>query len=209
MGALAEFTRLPSDAAKSDGGTSVVTGRGALRIEVTPDTRVVRFADSSGLTCVALCLPEPRARLAGRSTLTELGRDQRALRSGDREAFVFDLGIGSPFFEFCVRTADAAAVRSLRAHAGVALFGDGCAFLADIAAMQPHRIVGSRLARIEVYQPIADADGTTPAGPHTHLLPQLLAGGLTHSTAEPIPRGWVPCARLYLGHGRGEIFAHH
>jgi hypothetical protein len=200
VGAVAEFMRAPADDARSDCATSVVTGKGALRIEVTPDTRIVRFAsEASGLGCIALCLPEARARLNGRGTLTGLGRDAGALRHGDRDAFLFDLGIRSPFFDFCIRTGDAAAVRHLSERAGTPLFSDGLTLLTEIAAMQPHRIVCSRLARIEVYQPIAAADGTTPDGPHTHLLPDLLADGLPYATDEPIPDGWIPCAHLYLG----------
>lgn len=200
VGAVAEFMRGPADDAKSDSATSVVTGRGALRIEVTPDTRIVCFTnDASRLGCIALCLPEARARLNGRATLTELGRDADALRHGDRDAYLFDLGICSPFFDFCIRTADAAAARHLSERAGTPLFTDGRALLGEIAAMQPHRIVRSKLARIEVYQPIAAADGTTPDGPHTHLLPELLASRLPYAADEPIPNGWIPCAHLYLG----------
>jgi hypothetical protein len=199
-GAIAEFMRAPGDDVESDCPSSVVTGKGALHIEVTPETRIVRFAnEASGLRCIALCLPGARARLSCRRTLTEIGRDERALRHGDRDAFLFDLGICSPFFDFCIRTPDADAIRYLRKQAGTALFTDGRALLAEIAAMQPHRIVCSRLARIEVYQPIAAPEGTTPDGPHTHLLPELLAGGLQHAADEPIPPGWIPCAHLYLG----------
>ena len=214
VGAVAEFMRAPTDDAESDCATSVVTARGALRIGVTPDTRIVRFThDTSGLGCIALCLPEVRARLNGRATLTELGRDEGALRHGDRDAFLFDLGSCSPFFDFCIRTTDVAAARRLRERAGTPLFTGGLALLTEIAAMQPHRIVCSRLARIEVYQPIAASEGTTPDGPHTHLLPELLASGLPYAAGEPIPRGWIPCAHLYVGqlpdHGeRGTLRAH-
>jgi hypothetical protein len=200
VGAIAEFMRAPADDAECDCATSVITGRGALRIAVMPETRIVRFThNASGLRCIALCLPEARARLNGRTTLTELGRDEDALRHGDRDGILFDLGICSPFFDFCIRTADAAAVRHLRGQAGMPLFTDDLAPLAEIAAMQPHRIVCSRLARIEVYQPIAAPEGTTPDGPHTHLLPQLLASNHAHAVDEPIPHGWIPCAHLYPG----------
>ena len=198
VGAIAEFMRAPADPAECDCATSIVTARGALRVETTPETLVVSFTDA-GLRCIALCLPEARARLNGRAALTELGRDQGALRGEDREAVLFDIGICSPFFDFCIRTADAAAVRHLRERTGTPLFTGGLALLGEIAAMQPHRIVCSRLARIEVYQPIAAAGGTTPHGPHTHLLPQLLAKGHAYAADEPIPRGWIPCAHLYLG----------
>lgn len=199
VGAVAEFMRTADDDAESDLASCVVTARGALRIETTPDTRVVRFTTGSGLACIALCLPEAHARLSGRAVLTEVGRDEAALRDADRDAFLFDLGVQSPFFEFCVRSADPVAVQRLRSRVGTSLFGNGVGLLPEIAALQPHRIVRSKLARIEVYQPIANAGGTTPDGPHTHLLPELLADRLPYGKDEPIPRGWIPCAHLYVG----------
>jgi hypothetical protein len=115
--------------------------------------------------------------------------------------------VRSPFFDFCIRTSDPVAVRRLREKVGTPLFGDGCVLLAEIAAMQPHRIARSRLGRIEVYQSIANAGGTTPDGPHTHLLPDMLADRLNFGKDEPIPDGWTPCAHLYVGqlpaHGPG------
>lgn len=199
VGAVAEFMRTAADAVESDRASCVVTARGALRIAATPETQVVRFTTASGLACIALCLPEALARLSGRAVLTEVGRDAGALRAADRDAFLFDLGVQSPFFEFCIRTADPAAVRRLRSRAGTSLFGKDRGVLPEIAALQPHRVVRSKLARIEVYQPIADAAGATPDGPHTHLLPELLAASLPYGSDEPIPAGWIPCAHLYLG----------
>lgn len=199
VGAVAEFMRTSAEHAGSDYGTCVVTARGALRIEATPETRVARFTTASGLACIALCLPEALARLSGRAVLTGVGRDDGALRPEDRDAFLFDLGVGSPFFDFCIRTADPAAVCRLQQQSGTHLFADGQALLPEIAAMQPQRIVCSRLGRIEVYQSIAPVGGTTPDGPHTHLLPDLLAAGLPFARDEPIPVGWIPCAHLYLG----------
>jgi hypothetical protein len=199
VGAVAEFMRTSADRTKGDFASCVVTARGALRIEATPETQVVRFVTASGLECIALCLPEALARLSGRAVLTEIGRDDGALRVADRGAFLFDLGIRSPFFEFCVRTSDPAAAQRLRRLAGTSLFEGGLHLLPEIVALQPHRIVRSRLGRIEVFQPIARAGGETPDGPHTHLLPELLAARLPFAKDEPIPLGWIPCAHLYLG----------
>lgn len=199
VGAVAEFLRAPADEAESDRATHVVTARGALRVATTPETRVVRFTTRAGLACIALCLPEGQARLNGRAVLTEVGRDHGALRAADRGALLFDLGVPSPYFEFCVRTADPEAVARLRRYIGTPLFGDDLGALREIAALQPQRVVCSRLARIEVYQPIAATGGATPDGPHTHLLPDLLASRLPFAADEPIPSGWIPCAHLYLG----------
>jgi hypothetical protein len=199
IGAVAEFMRAAIDEPASERPGCVITPRGALKIGATPDTRAVRFTTHSGLACIALCLPEAQAWFNGRAALTEVGPDHGAARSRDRDAILFDLGIDSPFFDFCVRTDDPAAVQRLRRLAGARLFGNGPGALSEIAALQPHRIVCSRLARIEVYQPIAAAGGATPDGPHTHLLPDLLAARLPFASDEPIPHGWIPCAHLYLG----------
>ena len=64
----------------------------------------------------------------------------------------------------------------------------------------PHRVFVSRIGRAEVYQPIPPAGGTSPDGPHTHVLPKLLAAGRTHAATEPTPAGWIPCAHLYPVH---------
>ena len=78
---------------------------------------------------------------------------------------------------FCVRTGDAAVLARLREVAGApwreALEAVGAAVL----VASPHRVVITPLGRIEVWGPIPPEQGTSPAGPHTHLLPALLATG--------------------------------
>jgi hypothetical protein len=51
-----------------------------------------------------------------------------------------------------------------------------------------------------VYQPVPPPDGTSPMGPHTHVLPKLMREERTHAATVPIPEGWVPCAHLYPAH---------
>jgi hypothetical protein len=75
-----------------------------------------------------------------------------------------------------------------------------------ILASNPHRVFASRLGRIEVFQPIPPADGKSPTGPHTHVLPKLLALGRTHAATEPLPAGWIPCAHLYPPHPARDRF---
>ena len=78
-----------------------------------------------------------------------------------------------------------------------------------ILAANPHRVFVSRLGRIEVYQPIPPAGGKSPTGPHTHVLPKLLAHGRTHSANEPLPPGWIPCAHFYPPHPARDPFGLH
>lgn len=61
----------------------------------------------------------------------------------------------------------------------------------------PHRIVLSPLARIEVYSPIPGPKERSPSGPHTHVLPKLLAAGRTHGANAPIPGGLQPALMLH------------
>jgi hypothetical protein len=77
-----------------------------------------------------------------------------------------------------------------------------------ILESNPHRVFASRLGRIEVFQPIPPADGKSPTGPHTHVLPKLLAHGRTHAATEPLPAGWIPCAHFYPPHPLRDAFGH-
>ena len=202
LGAIAEFFRTGDDVVTTDGATYAVTGRGAIRIVVNGKTRAVPYATGAGeQTAIALCLPAADCTMHGRRTITEVGPDLAALRREDRTATLFDLGLQSPYFDFCVRTADAQDAQRLREGAGLSLLDPAHGLLPDVAAMNVHRVFISKLGRIEVYQPIARPDERTPEGPHTHLLPSLLKSCRVHDESVPIPEGWVPCATCYCGGG--------
>jgi len=132
--------------------------------------------------------------------LTELGPDAQALRAQDRGGVLFDLGLGLLQVDCCIRTSDAALTDGLRAHAGRSLFEHGNLAMGLILRHSPHRVFMTRAGRAEVYQAIPVPGGTAPEGPHTHVLPKLLAHGRTHAATEPIPKGWVSCAHLYPAH---------
>jgi hypothetical protein len=74
-----------------------------------------------------------------------------------------------------VRTGDAALIVELRRWVGQSLFAPGNGAMAAIFAVNPHRVFLSRVGRVEVFQPIPQPDGKSPDGPHTHVLPRLLA----------------------------------
>jgi hypothetical protein len=130
--------------------------------------------------------------------LTELGLDTDALRPQDRDSFLFDLGLGALQVDCCVRVADAEVASLLRSYDGQPAFGSPA--MGIILATNPHRVFLSRLGRIEVFQPIPPPHGTSPDGPHTHVLPGLLRHRRTHAGTEPIPSGYVPCAYVYPAH---------
>ena len=202
FGAIAEFSRdadEPVTLLRSDGAVSAVTARGGILIKHHPRSRPLASESATGSGWnqrIALCLSEADAAMGGRTVLTELDADGAALRASDREGVLFDLGLGAPHAEFCVRICHRDTAAQLRQYAGRAVFEPGNPAMGLILASNPHRVFISRLGRIEVYQPIPAASGKSPDGPHTHVLPKLLKNGRTHPATEPIPEGWVPCAHL-------------
>jgi hypothetical protein len=206
FGALAEFTRdadEPVELEREDGAVSAVTARGGLRIAQHPELRPVASESPTSESWshrVALCLPETSCAMSGRTAFTEVGPDRDALREEDRAGVLFDLGLPALHADFHVRSSDADVVAALRGCTGKSVFSHDSGAMKVILATNPHRVFVSRLGRIEVYQPIPHAGGKSPTGPHTHVLPKLLAHGRTHSANEPLPPGWIPCAHFYPPH---------
>ena len=206
FGAIAEFMRdadEPAEVVREEPVAAVVTPRGGIRLEVRLGLRPIAFetiTTQSWSQRVAFCLPERESTTSRRTVLTELGPDAQALRAQDRGGVLFDLGLGVLQVDCCIRTSDAALADGLRAHAGRSLFEHGNLAMGLILRHSPHRVFMTRAGRAEVYQAIPVPGGTAPEGPHTHVLPKLLAHGRTHAATEPIPKGWVSCAHLYPAH---------
>lgn len=221
FGAIAEFMRDPDeDAVLGGGGAGIraVTARGGIRLDPSSALRAFAYETGTGRGnrwshAVALCLPEGECAMNRRMVVTELGPDAAALRPEDEDAILFDMGLGCLQVDACVRTADPDCIALLRSAAGRSILDPGNTLLHDLVRMQPHRVFVSRFGRIEVYQPIPAADGRSPEGPHTHVLPKLLKLGRTHAATEPLPEGWVPCAHFFPPHplkdtlGRPKPFA--
>lgn len=206
FGAIAEFIRdadEPAAFTRDEQSTAVVTPRGGMRLDVRPDLRPLAFetiTTQGWSQRVAFCLPEAESAMNRRAVLTELGPDRRALRAQDSSAVLFDLGLGVHQVDCCVRTADADLIAGLRAAAGRSLFEPGNPAMGLILRHSPHRVFATRAGRAEVYQTIPTPGGKASEGPHTHVLPKLLAHKRTHAATEPIPRGFVSCAHLYPAH---------
>lgn len=205
-GAAAEFHWVPGDHLLVDdvNNLTVATPRGALSIGPRGCERPIAYETLSALNHrwyhgVAICAHAGESAGAGRHALTELGVDTLAVLPEHRRQRLFDLGLGTRNFDACVRTGDDALVRELRRREGTSLLdGDGDT-LSAIRDASPHRVFVSPLARIEVFQPIPPPGeaGSTPQGPHTHLLPVLLAKRRTHAAIVPIPRDWWPVLQLF------------
>lgn len=207
-GAIAEFHWLPTDRPRRQrDDLQVVTDAGALSLELRDDVlphpylSVSRHPDR-WLQGMALCLPWRRARREARTVLTELGADDDAVRSRDREAVVFDLGLALPHVDACVRSDSPPLLRALRAACGHPLLAPGNTVMAAIKEANPHRVFLSQLGRLEVYQPIGRAGQRppTPLGPHTHVLPRLLATKRANAEDNDAPAYYRACAYLYPKH---------
>ena len=163
LGALGEFCRDADEAmeaADGDGGFRRVTPRGGIAIRLDhPALRLIAWEEPSPAAGLwrqgaGLCLPEAAAAIGGAEAVTELGPDAEALRPADRAAILFDMGVGFAHCRACVRTRDPGLLAALRQGLGQPLFTAGNPAGPAILAASPHRVFLSRLARIEVYQPI-------------------------------------------------------
>ncbi|MGO4738856.1 hypothetical protein AB4099_20070 [Bosea sp. 2KB_26] len=206
FGAIAEFMRDLNEPVELTDKTHLLaatTARGGIGFRNL--TGVTPFASESatGLSWnhrIALCLPEKACAMNRRIVLTELGPDGDALREQDREGILFDMGLDTLQVDICIRTCAPGLIAALRAACGRPLFEAGNTAMAAIVAAGPHRVFITRFGRCEVYQPIPPADGKSPEGPHTHVLPKLMRSGRTHAATEPVPAGLVPCAHLVPAH---------
>ena len=198
FGAIAEFHRRADEAVVLS-THGAVTERGGICLRADGTVRAVAWeCPSSGDAWthgIALCLDREPGAMSGRTVVTELGPDVAALREEDRGAVLFDLGIGVPHCDICVRTEDPEVLRALRAAAGRPILASG--LFGTLSAMSPARVFVSRLGRVEVRTPIPHPEGRTPDGPHTHVLPDLLRHRRTHSANLPLPGRMIPGAEIF------------
>ncbi len=166
---------------------SVRTARGALLIQNLDDVRAFALVNERGETReIAFCSPRGGA-----------GRD----RIGEIDDRTFDVGIASPHIDMLIRlkAGDSETAATLRGAVGRWLFEAGNPAGAAIARASPTRILASAIAHLEVHQPIPGPGERSPEGPHTHLLPKLLAKGLVHPPGSPLPDGVYCGLSLYPG----------
>ncbi len=211
FGAIAEFSREEGEEATietTEGGGTIVTDRGACRIDLSGDVRMLPYEFLSKrrdywLNGIAFCLPDGAYPPAPGPGLREVGVDSGALRPVDAGDLLFDLGLGLRTVTAMVRTGDPELIARLRSFERVDILGGGQQGHAAFSLLQeasPHRVFDCPLGRVEVYLPIPSSDAATPHGPHTHILPNYLASGRTHSANVPIPDGWLPCLQLSPPH---------
>ncbi len=202
LGALAEFQDAGAfaPAATGNGALAACSDRGAIRIKPAVAASAVAYealsAAKDAWQCGIVLVTAPDARSGhAREVLTELPPDADAIRECDRQSLMFDLGVGMPNVDYCIRTDDADLIAFLRHHTGTPVTEDGHPVLERIVDASPHRVAVSAIGRIEVYQRIDRHK--TPSGPHTHLLPDLLSKHRTHSTNIPVPKGTLPLLTVH------------
>ncbi len=204
FGALGEFSwdRNETLLISPDEKLTICTSRGGLRIDSLDQCTPIayetarRHRDHWG-QALALCLSEQQATMSGRKTITEVGHDKKSLLDLHRDDILFDLGLGTPYVDIFVRTSSSELIDALRAASGSSILAKGNKAFSAILQHNPHRVFVSRVGRLEVYQAIGvDA---SPEGPHTHVLPKLLASGLHDAANTPIPSGMVSGLMLYPG----------
>ena len=206
FGALAEFHHVDGEDAEiqyeTRGGT-VTSKHGALQCHFNGDLRVVAYEGLSARRDawthgIAFCLPVHDARMDRRQVLTEIGPDSGAVRDKDRDGVLFDMGVGAEQINFCVRTRDPHLLKTLRQHIGESIIEFDHPAAQTIIRSSPHRVCLSRLGRCEVFQRIPwKPNESSPTGPHTHVLPDLLKHRRSHSANIPIPEGYVVSLHLY------------
>ena len=196
-GAIAELMAAPGEriaVSASDGGFTLRTGGGRLRLTAHPGLRAFELVSGTGRV-ERIVLALHRSRLARPPIgVTELGPDADAIEPSARQERLFDLGLGFAPVRFCVRTAEPVALQALRLHSGGSILGPGNALLPLMLAISPDRVVASPLARIEIEGPILRQGHE---GPHTHLIPELLAQKRELEPGSELPEAYAPCASFY------------
>jgi hypothetical protein len=208
QGALAEYAVAGGRAEVRRAGRTVeaVTAGGGLRLVVTDGTEAFAAGNphqGDGIGTVYLTVPR-RTLPPPAPGVAVSGADPGSLRPEDAADLLVDLAVGHAAAAFCVRTGDPALGARLREVEG-ASWRDALTRVGPaVVAASPHRVVTTRLGRVEVWAPIPPDSGASPEGPHTHLLPSLLAGGrevpvevdlppeVAPAAAFHPPAGWVP-----------------
>ena len=204
-GAIAEFPLLrqqPDEVTESDSQVTRIAAGGALRIQWHQASRIEQaprqhdgHGEASHAQHYQVTLPLALADLARRKGLHRIGVDRDAIQAPHRAHVLFELGLGIPWLSTMVRTDDAELIAKLETHQGDNVLSPGNAAMAAIKAASPTRVFTTCVARIEVYQRIPSrARGErTPDGPHTHVLPVLLA--------DKAPAlGVAPVLDVYINH---------
>ena len=198
VGAVAEVVPAPGERMEvARAGDRVVArgARGAVALRIDDDVRALAV-DPPGTPPermrVVLAVKRERGRPPVAPGLADLGADADALL-GDAGRLV-DLGLGRKEARFCVRVAEGATLDALRAAEGLPLAAHLPRTAPALLDASPTRVVETALGRAEVAGAIPPPGGRSPAGPHTHLLPEHLATGRAMPAGLDLPPAYLPGA---------------
>lgn len=198
-GAIAEFAFREDrpDRIQRDGMTiGAVAKDSALRLSLGEQVKAVAFGR---WPAIALVMPRAGNEMPRAAGLAALGPDADALLAQERGASLYDLGLGRSEARFAVRTNDPALKARLDAAIGADLGTLMTALGHEILAASPTRVIETRLGRAEIAAPIPPPGGRSPAGPHTHLLPAILAKGRKTPPHLDLPDDFILGATFYPG----------
>ncbi|MEM6743230.1 MAG: DUF1289 domain-containing protein [Pseudomonadota bacterium] len=200
VSAVAEFAPPPGGLVEveADGdGVVASTAGGLLRFRIDDDVRALVFdppETPETLRRVVLAVKRERGRLPAVDTIDDLGPDRDAIRAEDRDARLFDLGLGRKEGRFCVRCPSGPARDALAGAVGMSLASALPRIGPAMVQANPARVVESALGRIEVASAIPAPGGVSPPGPHTYLLPDHLATGRALPAGMLLPHSYLPGA---------------
>ena len=198
-GAVAEFCICDDDDVAfgdTEPFVKASTPRGAIAFQLSGHVN----AFSIGVTpnpaasdvIVLAVLREQAASYASRG-LACAAQDVEAIRPEDRQDVLYNFGLGSAAAGFGIRTADLDLMTSLDKLIGQTYSAFLPSIGADILRVSPTRVIRNSIGRIEVFTPIPLPGGRSPAGPHTHFLPEHLATGGDLPPNLQTPEAYVPC----------------
>ena len=197
-GAVAEFATRNATLPEieiGDDGLILRTSGGSLRLRPPPGTRMFELVDAAGrVERRVLALHRSRLRAVPASGVTELGADEEAIGPAHRTERLFDLGVTRSTVRFCVRTGEALLIAALQRASGLDALDPAIGLVPALLASSPDRVVISPIGRIEVFGPIVRSDR---GGPHTHLLPKLLACGTELEPGFALPEGYAVGASIF------------
>jgi predicted Fe-S protein YdhL (DUF1289 family) len=196
-GAVAEFVTKNATIPEikiGDDGLILRTSGGSLRLRPPPGTRMFELVDAGKLERRVLALHRSRLRAVPAIGVTELGADEDAIGPAHRTERLFDLGVTRSMIRFCVRTGEASLIAALQRANGLDALDPTIGLVPVLLASSPDRVVISPTGRIEVFGPIVRSDR---GGPHTHLLPKLLACGDELDPGFALPEGYAVGASIF------------
>jgi predicted Fe-S protein YdhL (DUF1289 family) len=201
-GATAEFMIGAGEAAEItvEPELTAITTRGALRFAPAPNLRALQWHDpraEGGARAIFIVIPRPRNVSEPSLLLTSCGPDAAAIRPEHRGESLFDLGLGRDHMRFAVRSAVPELDSAMREAVGLPLDALLQRCGKSLLEHSPTRIVETALGRIEVNTRIPAPGESSPAGPHTHLLPGHLALMRATPAGVDLPEAYSLCATFY------------